>query len=81
MKLILGRAMALGLMAVSIVACGGGGNGGSTSPATVYKYFAYVADEGDNTVSAYTINSSNGALTAIGSPVAAESPFLSSLSR
>jgi 6-phosphogluconolactonase (cycloisomerase 2 family) len=31
--------------------------------------FVYVANVGDNTISAYTINSSTGALTAIGSPV------------
>jgi 6-phosphogluconolactonase len=70
MKAILGKVVVLGLIAVSIVGCGGGGNGGSTPPATVYKYFAYVANETSNNIAAFTINSSTGALTAIGSPVA-----------
>ena len=33
--------------------------------------FAYVANNGSNDVSAYTINAATGALTSIGAPVAA----------
>ena len=70
MKAIFGKAVVLGLVAVSIVACGGGSNGSSTPPATVYNYFAYMVNYSSESVSSYTIDSSMGALTAIGSPVA-----------
>ena len=34
-----------------------------------YGRFAYAADRGDNTISAYSIDSTTGALTAVGTPV------------
>lgn len=48
---------------------GTGGNFtlGSTSPSTI----AYVANQGSNDVSAYTINATTGALTSVGAAVAA----------
>jgi len=44
----------------------------TTISVTCYKNpaFAYVANSGDNTVSAYTINPTTGALTSVGAPVA-----------
>lgn len=44
----------------------------TTPPATVVPKFAFVANSGDGNVSAYTVNSSSGALAAVtGSPFAA----------
>jgi 6-phosphogluconolactonase len=69
MKAISGKAVALGLAFLFTAACGGGSDGGDGGPpATVYKYYAYVA-RSDDGVAAYTINSSTGALTTVtGSP-------------
>ena len=55
------------LVVLFLAACGGGGGGGA---APLTPLFAYVANSGDNTVSAYTINGTTGALTQI-----ASSPF------
>jgi hypothetical protein len=44
------------------------------TPDQTTRYFAYVTNQGDNTVSAYMINASSGALTAVsGSPFTAGS--------
>jgi 6-phosphogluconolactonase len=73
MKSFWGRALGLGLLAVFVAACSSGGNGGNNPPPpTVYKYYAYVTNYLSGNVSAYTINASTGALTAVaGSPFAA----------
>jgi 6-phosphogluconolactonase len=41
-----------------------------TDVAVVCSQFSYVANAGDNTVSAYTIDATSGALAAVGTPVA-----------
>ena len=67
----------------TLAACGGGGGGGDAStgggsasstgapPSNNVTGFAYVANSASNDVSAYTINAATGALTSIGTPVAA----------
>jgi 6-phosphogluconolactonase (cycloisomerase 2 family) len=67
---VLGAALAVGL-----AACGGGGGGdGGAQPASLsVGKFAYVANQGDDTISVYSINADTGALTAVGAPVAAGS--------
>src|SRR5258705_12595472 len=54
-----------------LIGCGGGA---SISPTPVLTpQFAYVANFTSNNISAYTINAGTGALTAVGSPIAAGS--------
>ena len=63
---------ALSLVSLMLAGCGGGGGGGSDTSATpVVSGFAYVANGNSDNVSAYTINATTGALTPVGSPVAA----------
>ena len=50
------------VLSLLLVACSGGGGGSSTPAAAV---FAYVAEYGSNTVSAYRITAGTGALTRI----------------
>src|SRR5258708_9635896 len=48
-----------------VTACGGGGGGGgggTPAAAVIVPRFAYVANNGDNTVSIYTVNASTGQL-------------------
>lgn len=45
----------------------------TVNPIAVIPRFAYVANGGSNTVSVYTINATTGALTEVGTPVAAGS--------
>jgi 6-phosphogluconolactonase len=59
-KIILGSAALITLL---LAACGSGGGGSTGAPAP--KTFAYVANSTSNDVSAYTIDSSTGALTQI----------------
>jgi hypothetical protein len=60
--------IALAVIAVTAASCGAENN----PPAKVYKYYAYVAHPYSIYVSAYTIDSMTGALTAVaGSPFAA----------
>ena len=51
------------VLVLFLVACSGGGGGGSSAPAATG--FAYVAEYGSNTVSAYRITAGTGALTRI----------------
>jgi hypothetical protein len=67
----LSRATGLLLVAVVCAACSAGGDGNNPPP-TVYKYFAFVANMDSASVSAYAINATTGALTAVaGSPFGA----------
>jgi 6-phosphogluconolactonase (cycloisomerase 2 family) len=49
----------------------GGCADNSAITTTTYKSYAYVANGDSNNVSAYAIDSATGALTSIGTPVAA----------
>jgi 6-phosphogluconolactonase len=66
------RAVWVGLLALSFVACAACGGGDDNGPPpTVTKYYAYVANYGTNTVSGYSIDATTGAWTAVpGSPFA-----------
>jgi len=69
MKSVFGRALGLGLIAVFCAACGAGDD--TEPPATVTKYYAYVATRvvADGSIYGFSINATTGALTAItGSP-------------
>ena len=44
--------------------------GGGPTPTSATGYFVYVANGNSNNVSAYTINTGSGALSAVGSAVA-----------
>ena len=70
MKRIFGKGVFLGLiMAASLMGCSSGDGGDDTPPEPTYRYYAYVANRNSNNISAYTINTSSGALTEIaGSP-------------
>lgn len=59
--------------ALVLTGCGDGYKEGDNAPlSSVYNYYAYVANLNSNNISAYTINATTGALTAIaGSPFAA----------
>jgi len=46
-------------------ACGGGGGGHGAPPGPSTSFYAYVANNGSDTVSAYTINATSGVLTPI----------------
>lgn len=71
------RALGLGLVVVFFAACSAGGDGDDNPPPTIYKYYAYVANYGTNTVSGYSINTTTGAWTAVpGSPFATNAPIL-----
>ena len=72
MKTIFPKAVLLGLIiAVSIVACSSGDNGEDPPPPPVYHYYAYVANYNSHDVTAFNINATTGALTAVaGSPFA-----------
>jgi 6-phosphogluconolactonase (cycloisomerase 2 family) len=68
-KSFFGRALGLGLAAVFCAACGAGDD--TEPPATVTKYYAYVASRvaADGRVHGFSINTTTGALTALtGSP-------------
>ncbi len=54
------KILGIGLLALSLAACGTGG--GPPSP-TGYKYYAYVANSLDDTVSAFSLDPDTGALT------------------
>jgi len=69
MKSVTGRALGLGLIAVFCAACGAGDD--TEPPATVTKYYAYVASyaAAGGSVHGFSINTTTGALTALtGSP-------------
>lgn len=69
MKSFFGRALGLGWIAVFSAACGAGDD--TEPPATVAKYYAYVASYAvaGGSVHGYSINTTTGALTALtGSP-------------
>ena len=63
------------IAALAINGCSGGDSslfnlGGPAPPAAPIPKFAYVANGNSNTVSAYTINATSGALTPVaGSPI------------
>jgi hypothetical protein len=75
----------LSCLFLRLAACGGGGDGSSSSaapppdnsapasPPNNVAGFVYVANQGSNDVSAYTINDTTGALTSVGAAVAAGS--------
>ena len=75
--LILAALSALAGSLLLLAACGGGGGGGGgggTSPNNVPR-FAYVANQGDNTVSQYTVNASTGQLRHNGYVATGSSPI------
>lgn len=58
------------LMILALFGCGGGKSGSDLSSSnsalsTSYKYFVYVANSTDNTISSFSMNRGTGALTAI----------------
>lgn len=62
------------IIAVALAGCGGG-NGGGKTPEQVTNYYLYVASDESDTVSAFSINPTNGALTGIpGSSVSTNDP-------
>ena len=64
--LILGLGIAFG------AACSAGGEDDDDPPPPTYDYYAYVANENSDNISAYAINATTGALTALaGSPFTA----------
>src|SRR5437879_9124175 len=63
--------MVLVFVPALFIGCGGGASISSPSPTPVLTpRFAFVANFASGDVSAFTINASTGALTAVGSPVA-----------
>ena len=61
-------AVVLCVVTIALAACGGGG-----APA-VYPRFAYVANQGDNTVSIYAVDATTGRLRANGYVAAGATP-------
>lgn len=57
--------LGVGVIGLTLAACGGGGESGGGGAATSLTEFAYVANSGSNDVSAYKIDATTGALTEI----------------
>src|SRR4030042_4516671 len=72
-----GRTLGLGMLVIFGTACGAGGNGDETPPPVPSNYFAYVVSRYSNNISAFSINTATGALTAVaGSPfIAGDAPM------
>jgi len=60
-----GRILGLGSLVVFGAAWGAGGNGDDDHPPTGYKYYALVANVTSDNISAFSINTTTGALTAV----------------
>ena len=56
-----------------VTACGGGGGGGA-APATNIPRYAFVANNGDNSVSSYVVDAAAGRLRYIGKVAAGANP-------
>jgi 6-phosphogluconolactonase len=69
MKSMNGLAIGLGVLTVLCAACSTSGDGDNEPPPTVTKYYAYVTNDANDTVSGYSINTTTGAWTPVpGSP-------------
>lgn len=67
------------IMALSLFSCGGGKSGSGVSTmnsalSSPYKYFVYVANTGDNTISSFSMNRETGLLTPIETTASEGSP-------
>jgi 6-phosphogluconolactonase len=59
-------ALGISLLALALAACSSGGTGSEEPPQpTTYKSFAYVANCGSDSISAFSIDSESGALTEV----------------